>query len=124
MDKAFAFGVIVLSAYHAMYCVYVKNWAIERAAKVSSIDYYKGTDRKEYERREVEYAKARDKLMMAKNQQHLNGNDILPLLGSIRDSILFNEAYRSEYDALWMACLNEDENLQESLKSLCVKMRT
>lgn len=126
-DSAIGLAVLVIPAYHCLYSIFVKNWAIQQATKVSSKDFYKATDRKEFERRELEYAKVRDKILsIAVSGRTVNGDEILEHLSAIRGSIFFDEKYRSEYDILWLACLmksaeRDKETLQKKCKSVGIK---
>ena len=120
-ESAIELAVIVLPLYHAFYEICVKNWSIEQAAQVSSKDFYKGTERMEFERREQEYVKIKDKLVRtALKNGEANCEDILEQLSTLRGSIFFDESYRYEYDVLWIACLmgNQKVNSKE-LKNKC-----
>ena len=124
-ESAIGAAVIVVTLYHALYCIYIRNWAVERAARVSSKAFYKGSNRIEFEKREADYALTIDKLVaMAMRSSRPKPEDILEHLHTLRGSIFFDEKYRAEYDILWIACLensyNDDDDIStEELVKKC-----
>lgn len=120
-ERAMCLAILVLPAYHALNELYVKKWAIQSLAKVSSKVFYKGGDLNEFERRGYEYAKVRYELAKtAVSKRAVVSDDLLKLLGALRCSIFFEESYRTEYEVLWIACLEGKQELEhQALHDLC-----
>ncbi len=105
--QVLSLAVVTIPISSYIYLVYVPSWAKERAAAVSQKDFYKAQDsRDEFEKREKDYAKARDKLVtLVMNPNKINCDSIMESLSEIRGSIFFDDSYRTEYDILWTASL-------------------
>jgi hypothetical protein len=116
--------VVVVSIYHAIHKIYVVNLAIRQAATLSSHDYWKGTDRTEYEKRRRDYIELHSKLCLHVSRWDDSMSTMKEILGTLTEirASMFYDAPRLDpyFYTLWMMCLHSKKEM--SGKDVCQQL--